>query len=157
MKQRRLAALLVFLVSVAGCFKLQPVAGPEPAIGEKVAFDITDMGRVQLGGSMGPEISRVEGRLLDAENGDYLLGVTSVTTLRRGTQVWSGERVRIDKQYVSRTYVRKFSRGRTAVASALLAGVFVVILGKSLGIDWTGDSPLPPKPDTGGTLVPRGR
>jgi hypothetical protein len=157
MKHRRHVALLVFLVSVAGCFKLQPVAGLEPRVGEVVAFDITDMGRVQLGGSMGPEIRQVEGRLLDAENGDYLLGVTSVKTLRRGTQVWSGERVRISKLHVARTYERRFSRGRTLVAGAVAAGAFVLVFGKSLGINWTGDNPLPPKPDTSGTLVPRGR
>lgn len=153
--QRNHVALLVFLVLVAGCFSLQPAIGPEPQVGQLVAFEITDMGRVQLGGSMGPEISQVEGRLLEAENGDYLLGVTSVKTLRRGTQVWSGERVRIEKRYVARTYERRFSRGRTVFASAVMAGAFVLVFGKSLGVNWSGDSPLPKKPDSVDALVPR--
>lgn len=154
--QRHFAGLLVYLVLVAGCFSLQPVAGPEPKVGGVVAFDITDMGRVKLGGSMGPEIYQVEGRLLEAENGDYLLGVTSVKTLRQGTQVWSGERVRIEKEHVARTYERKFSRRRTLVASAVMAGAFVLVFGKSLGVNWTGDDPINKQPpESIDALVPR--
>jgi hypothetical protein len=35
-----------------------------PAVGEKVAFDVNDAGRVALGGSLGPEIAQIEGRVV---------------------------------------------------------------------------------------------
>ncbi len=40
--------------------------GVAPEIGNEMAFDITDVGRVGLGPSMGPEIAQVEGRLVRA-------------------------------------------------------------------------------------------
>ena len=69
-----------------------------------------------------PEISKVEGRLLDSENGDYIVGVTSVRTIRYGLQVWSGERVRIQQAHVARTYQRRLSRSRTAMFGLAAAG-----------------------------------
>ena len=158
MKLKRFAGLAVFLGAVAGCYSLQPVTGPGPKVGDVVAFDISDLGRVHLGGSMGPEISQVEGRLLDSENGDFIVGVTSVRSIRYGLQVWSGERVRIQQQHVARTYQRRFSRGRTAALGLAAAGGFVFLFGRSLGVLFGGgeDEPTNP-PDTADALVPRRR
>ena len=63
--------------------QLEPIRGSSPVLGTRVALDVNDVGRVALGGSMGPEIDRVEGRLIERDNGEYLLGVTSVSLLRR--------------------------------------------------------------------------
>jgi hypothetical protein len=130
----RRISLAVFVVLLTGCYALQPARGPEPKNGDQVAFEITDAGRVFLGGAMGPEIDLVEGRLLDSENGEYVLGVTSVKTLRGGVQVWSGERVRIEKQHVSRMYEKRFSRGRTMALGVVMAGGMAILFGKSLGV-----------------------
>jgi hypothetical protein len=93
-----------------------------------VAFDVTDVGRVALGGSMGPEISQVEGRLVEAQNGDYVLAVSAVRLLHGGQQIWSGERVRISKDHVGRVYERRFSKGRTvALGVAVVAGAAFVL------------------------------
>jgi len=147
--------LMMFTVLSAGCYSLQPALGPAPKSGDQVAFEITDLGRVYLGGAMGPEIGQIEGRLLDSENGEYVLGVTSVRTIRGGVQVWSGERVRIEKQYVARMYEKKFSKGRTLAMGVVAVGGFVILFGKSLSILGGGDSPLPVPPDTQNTLVAR--
>jgi hypothetical protein len=147
--------LVVFTVLSAGCYSLQPALGPAPKSGDQVAFEITDLGRVYLGGAMGPEIGQVEGRLLDSENGDYVLGVTSVKTIRGGVQVWSGERVRIEKQYVARMYERKFSKGRTLAMGIVAVGGAVLLFGKSLGVLGGGDTPKPPPIDTFPSLVAR--
>jgi hypothetical protein len=147
--------LVAFTVLSAGCYSLQPALGPAPKNGDQVAFEITDLGRVYLGGAIGPEIGQIEGRLLDAENGDYVLGVTAVRSLRGGVQVWSGERVRIEKQYVSRMYERKFSKGRTLAMGVVAVGGMVFLFGKNLAVFGGGDSPIPPKPDTVISLVAR--
>jgi len=147
--------IVVFTVLSAGCYSLQPALGPAPKSGDQVAFEITDLGRVYLGGAMGPEIGQIEGRLLDSENGDYVLGVTSVRTIRGGVQVWSGERVRIEKQYVARMYEKKFSKGRTLAMGIVGVGGAVFLFGRSLGVFGGGDTPLPIPPETTATLVAR--
>jgi hypothetical protein len=70
-----------------------------------------------LGGSLGPEISQIEGRVLERADGEYVLAVSNVRLLRGGEQVWAGEHVRIKSDYVTSTYARRFSRQRTLVAS----------------------------------------
>jgi hypothetical protein len=132
-------------VLLAGCYELQPVSGSTPQPGQKVAFDVTDVGRVALGGSMGPEISQVEGNLIQRENGDYLLGVTSVSLLRGGVQTWKGEQVRLKPEYVGNVYERRLDKGKTFVAAALGAGIAVGVMSQGLLGSSGSDEPTNPK------------
>jgi hypothetical protein len=141
---------LLAAVLLAGCYSLEPVQGPTPAVGAEIAFDINDAGRVALGGSMGPEIAQIEGRLVEKGSADYLVKVTSVHLLRGGEQTWSGESVRIRSEYVSSVYEKKFSKSRSVVAGAIGVGIAAAIAGRSLlggGMADPGKSP----PDTGHT------
>jgi len=122
----RITRFAVLSVLLTGCYELEPVRGTAPQPGTQVAFDVTDVGRVALGGSMGPEIGQVEGRLIERDNGDYLLGVTSVSLLRGGVQVWKGEKVTFKPEYVGNIYERRLSKGRTFMFAA--AGVSAVAL-----------------------------
>ena len=124
---RTLAAVLL-----VGCYTFEPVQGPSPAVGTEIAFDINDAGRVALGGSMGPEIAQVEGRLLEKGPAEYLVAVTDVHLLRGGEQVWSKEPVRIKSEYVSSVYEKKFSTARTVALSAIGVGIIAAIAGRSL-------------------------
>jgi hypothetical protein len=137
-----------------GCYSLQPIGGVTPAVGTQVGFDITDAGRAALGGTMGPEIDQVEGTLLEATNGDYVLSVSGVKMLRGGHQAWTGERVQIKKEHVSRTYERRFSKGRTLVLAGVLVAGAVVLSGGAPGI-WDPGSGDGIGDDTLITLRPR--
>jgi hypothetical protein len=127
-------------ILVAGCYTLQPVTGATPEVGARVAFDLTDAGRMALGGSMGPEIAQIEGRLVEKDNGGYLVSVTAVRLLRGGEQVWAGERVRLDRDYLGRTYERRFSPGRTIALSVVgIGGIAAFLLTRSLLASGTDD------------------
>jgi len=115
-----------------GCYTFEPVQGPTPALGTEVAFDINDAGRVALGGSMGPEISQIEGRLVEKGAEDYLVAVTAVHLLRGGEQVWSKEPIRIKSEYVTSVYEKKFSKAKTIALSAVGVGIVVALAGRSL-------------------------
>src|SRR5438045_8403952 len=106
-------SMVVSSVLLAGCYTLEPAKGPSPELGTRIAVDINDVGRVALGGSMGTEISQVEGRLISNTNDEYLLAVDAVRFLRGNEQVWTGEPVRIKKDYTSNSYERRSSRGHT--------------------------------------------
>lgn len=127
MTSRLRVPLLAALVLVAGCYTLKPVAGPVPDVGNRVAFDVNDVGRVALGGAMGPEIARIEGLLVQKDTG-YVLAVSGVQLLRGGTQVWSGEQVSLKPEFLTNVYERKFSLGRTLTAGVVGIGGFVAFL-----------------------------
>jgi len=144
------------LTGLAGCYTLQPVGTVVPHEGTRVAFGVNDMGRAALGGSMGPEIDQVEGNLLESDTDAYLLSVTSVRSLRGGEQRWAGEAIRIKREFVSNTYVRKFSASRTVAVSALGAvAIAAIVKGSLLGEGSIED--LPPDTSNVGTArrIPR--
>lgn len=130
----RLTGLAVFGVLTAGCYTLLPAGGAAvPAPGTPVVLQINDVGRVSLGGQMGPEIERVDGRLVGSENGEYQVSVASVKLVRGGEQIWSGENVLIKSDYVSALYTKRLSKGRTVAMSAFLAlGVTAFVVKRDL-------------------------
>src|SRR4051794_14171659 len=97
------------------CYSLEPSAALVPVPGTRLAFSINDVGRVALGGSMGPELRRVEGNLQSKDGDDYVVNVTGVELLQGGYQTWAGETVRIKSSYVSAIYEKRFSKARTAL------------------------------------------
>lgn len=128
----RNAGIAAMGLNLVGCYTLQPARGATPAIGERVAFDVNDAGRAALGGSMGPEIGQIEGRLLQRDTAQYLVAVSAVRLIRGGEQVWSGEPVRIKPDYVATTYTRHFSKGRTIALSAVGVGAVAFLVTRSL-------------------------
>ena len=153
MRLTRLTGVVVASVLMAGCYTLQPTMGVSPEIGNEMAFDITDVGRVGLGASMGPEIAQIEGRLVSRENAEYLVAVNNVKYLRGGEQPWKGEQVRLKSEYVGSTYQRHFSKGRTIALSAAGLGGAAFLLTRSL-IGSARDDPPTTPPDGTAIRVP---
>jgi hypothetical protein len=147
----RVFRLILFGVCVAGCYTLQPARGGLPPVGSRVAFDVTDSGRVALGGAMGPEIAQVEGRLVSKEDTAYVLAVSAIRLLRGGEQVWAGEQVRLRRSHVGSAYVRRFATGRSiAVGTTVVGGFAAFLITRALrGEGNEGDGRIPP--DTGQT------
>ncbi len=134
---RKLSGLAGASMLVAGCYTMEPVQGAVPAAGTEIAFDISDVGRVALGGTIGPEISQVQGRLLD-KTPDFLVAVSAVEFLRGGEQTWQGQQVHIKPEYVTAVYERRFSRSKSLMLAGLgvAAGVAIAtrgILGSGTG------------------------
>jgi hypothetical protein len=144
----RLFGMVAIGIPLSGCYTLEPVRGTAPTPGSQVAMDVNDAGRVALGGSMGPTISQVEGRLIERDSSHYLIAVSGVQLLQGGEQVWSGERVRLNSDYVSSVYERRFSKSRTAVMTAASVGTLAVILAKSLFVSPAPQVDIKLPPDT---------
>jgi hypothetical protein len=127
------------MITVAGigllttsCYNLQPTSVAVPQPGTRIAFAINDVGRVALGGSMGPELRRVEGAFQSKNGDDYLVNVSGVQLLQGGFQSWAGESVRINSSYVSAVYERKFSKAKTALAVGGMAVATVMFSSKGV-------------------------
>jgi hypothetical protein len=139
----------------AGCYTWEPARGPEPLLGTPVAFDINDVGRAALGGSMGPEIGTIEGRLVQQDSAGFQVAVTGVQFLRGGEQRWTGEQVRVKREFVSSVYERHFSATRSVALGAGAIGMVVALAGKSLIGSGQGEPGKTP-PDTSHTArLPR--
>ena len=137
-------------ITLVGCYELQPTGGTVPQPGKVIGLDISDAGRVALGGSMGPEIGQVEGRLIQSDNTDYVIGVTSLHLLRGGEQVWHGEEVHVKKEYVTSVYERRFSASRSAALAAAGIGAVAYIASRAIAGSGSPDNPISPG-DTGHT------
>jgi hypothetical protein len=110
----RIASLAAVALSLTtGCYAVQPIATAKPSPGTRVQMSINSEGRVALGGSMGPEIRRVEGSLVSLQENEYVVSVTGVNYLNGIFQPWKGETVRINTNLVSGLYEKRFSPGRT--------------------------------------------
>jgi hypothetical protein len=146
-----IAVVLLGILST-GCYTLRPVYGVVPEVGNEVAFDVTDAGRIALGGAMGPEISQIEGRLVEKQDGEYLVAVSAVRLIRGGQQVWRGEKVRVKTEHLGATYERRFSRGRSiALGVAAVGGFAAFLITRSLLTSGGDDSR--PDPDPGNSFV----
>ena len=121
-----------FACLLVGCYTLQPTGGVTPAPGKTIGLDINDAGRVALGGSMGPSIARVEGRLVSRDSVEYVLAVTDVHLLVGGDQVWSGETVHIKSEYVSSMLERRLSVARSVALGAAGIGAVAILATQTL-------------------------
>ena len=124
--------LVALCVLATACYTLQPAAGGAAPLGTEMAFDINDAGRLALGGSMGPEIAQIEGRLVERDSSEYVVAVTGLKLLRGGEQVWRGERVRLKSAYVSSLYEKRFSRSKSIAMGAVGLGVIAAVVGRSI-------------------------
>lgn len=143
MLRLRLAAIGLGACVAAGCYTMQPVATTAVAEGKEVAFDVSDVGRVALGGAMGPSLSQIEGRLVRRDSGEMLVAVSSVRFLTGGTQTWSGEPVRLKPEYIATSYNRRLSKSRTLAASAVGLGAVAFIVTRSVSGGGDVDAPRP--------------
>ena len=137
---------------LAGCYTFVPAGQITPQPGTVIALDINDRGRVALGGSIGPEVSQIEGRVVSMDTSEYVLHVTGLHFLRGGEQAWSGELVHIRTEFVSSRYERRFSPVRSALLGAVAVGAVALVATKGLGGLGTGDTDQR-KPDTTATQI----
>ena len=81
-------------------------------------------------------------RLIERSNGEYLLGVTSVSLLRGGgVQTWKGEQVVVKPEFVSTVYERRLDKARTGLFAAAVVGGVIAIASQSLLASGTEDTP----------------
>lgn len=137
--RRAVAAGVAFMHLVTGCYVYAP-ATTAPSPGTAIGFEVTDAGRVALAERFGPGVTRIEGRVAEATADEYAVNVSAVSQIGVGRSRWSGELVRLRRDYVSRSETRTLSRGRTAIAvGAAIVGFAAIVAGVSLAANG-GDS-----------------
>ena len=151
---RRIVVAVTLLVST-GCYTMQPVSEQPFPVGITVELVINDAGRAALRSMMGPEVAKVQGRLVQKDSTGYTVAVTQLGLLRDGTQVWSGERVSIKSEYVNYVAERRFSRRRTAVVTAAVLSVVAIVFTQSIKGALSGDDGKVPSDTAVAVRYPR--
>ena len=132
-----------------GCYVYTPVSG-RPAPATYIALDITDRGRVGLGDLIGPAATRVEGVVTAETDSIYSMSVAAVGYMNGQQNRWSGEPLTVRKDFIGSVRERKFSRGRTFLASGgAVGGILFFALTRGLfgfGGGDGGGSKEPPEP-----------
>lgn len=141
--QKRCVTLVV-LAALQGCYNYAPLETGVPAVGETVELQISDRGRLELNERLGRGVSKIEGRLTSVTDDLYLINVAAVSYLGGERNRWSGESMRLNRDYVDNAAVRKLSKRRTWIAASLaVVGVGVFIATRGLLVDFLGGSDDP--------------
>jgi hypothetical protein len=143
-----------FLPAVA-CYEYAPLPAAAPPIGETVAFDITDQGRVALADRFGPGVARIEGKIARADTSVYVVNVFSVAHLNGDKAMWSGETTSLQRSYLGTVSGRQFSRSRTAIVAVAVAGVVAAfIVSRNLSGSFAGSPSDPTQHPPVSTRIP---
>lgn len=149
MQFRRLCAVIAVVPAALGCYSYAPLetsAGVQA--GEHIAVEITDRGRAELSDRLGSGVLRLEGTLTRTDSADLVMNVWRVAQIGGPTERWSGESVRLKREYASSVQTRTLNRGKTyLVAGGVVAGL--VLFTKTfdlLGFATGGEDNGPPDP-----------
>ena len=134
---RLLASGICFLALVlSGCYVTVPVSQSTLQPGDRVRVQLTDQGADDLSRYLGPNVSTVDGRLVQNSDGVLALSVTSVALRSGEEQYWKGEQVTIPRTTVANVQGRKLSYWRSGlIGAAVLAGALSIglVSGSSSG------------------------
>src|SRR5687768_141037 len=103
MQFRMLCVVIGVLPAALGCYQYAPLdTSSGVQAGEHVAVEITDRGRAELGDRLGSGVVRLEGTLTTSDSVDLVMNVWRVAQISGPTARWSGESIRLKREYASR-------------------------------------------------------
>ena len=150
MQFRRLVWGLGVVPAALGCYQYAPLeTSTGVQAGEHVAVEISDRGRSELGGRLGPGVLRLEGTLTRSDSAELEISVWRVAHVSGPTSRWSGESVRFRREFASSVQTRTLNRGKTylvtgaAVVGVVLFSKSIDLFGFSTGDDEPGENPPP--------------
>jgi hypothetical protein len=101
--------------------------------GKEISFELNDQGRVAVGDRLGPELLRIDGRLLSVADSQFELSVAAVRGIGGDVTRWSGETVRIQQAYTKQVFERRLDKRRTTYfVAGVVATVAAFIATRSL-------------------------
>lgn len=126
------ALAAVLLAASTGCYAYRPVE--TAPVGERVALQISDRGRVGLAERFGPGLAEIRGQLVSQESNEYVVNVLRVSQISGISSPWSGELARVDRSFVGTVRQRQLSPVRTSLMAVGAATVaYFIANGKIVG------------------------
>lgn len=139
---------VVAAVVSQGCYAYVPLETASSPVGQTVALQITDRGRVELADRFGPGLARIEGLVTSADSDDVVMNVFQVAHVDGLRNRWSGEMVRVQRGLVGRLEERKLSRSRTFALVAVATGTMAALVASQGLFGWfSGEDQVVPPDD----------
>jgi hypothetical protein len=116
----------ILCVLLGGCYMYVAPERPTALAGREIQLSLTDAGAVALAPVIGPAAESVAGKVVEDRRDAIVLALENVHH-RDGQAVrWRGERVAVDRAFVSTAGERVFSPVRTAFFSGIVGTALVV-------------------------------
>ncbi len=144
------SGVAAFAASITGCYTYAPRTFVEVSPRAMVAAQISDVGRVALAEPIGSGVERVEGQVVQNDDGAVRLMVSEVRFLSGVSNKWQGQELTLRPQDVRSVGQRTFSRQRTIAAVIIGALAAGLIFTAGFSNIFSGDS----SPDKGGGQPP---
>jgi hypothetical protein len=141
------AAAVALSVTLTACYEYRPVETMAPPVGEQVALQITDQGRVNLAGRFGSGVAEIQGRVVSNQGNEFVVNVFRVSQIGGASAAWSGEVTSIDRSFVGSVKGRQISPVRTTLLGAIGATVLYFVINRDLIGSFSGgreEEPPPP-------------
>ena len=133
------------LLASGGCYNYVVLSTPDPQPGTRVAAELTDSGAAELAAYLGPNVSTVDGQLVNLTGRELMVSVVSVRHRNGVEDFWKGESVTVPRGDIATLHERKLAVGRSVFLVVGGAGAAVALL-RAFGVVGTGSSAggLPP-------------
>ena len=132
---------LVLLVITTGCYTYRPVSAAGPEAGSRITAEVSREGATALSPLLGPDVSEVNGNVVEAGTDTLRVSVLSVTSQRGIPASWRGELVPLPRENLKYVGERHLATGGTVLLGAGLAsGLYLLyrLLGGPAIIEGTG-------------------
>jgi len=135
-RREGLAGVLLALStwSTTGCYVHRATPGVT-APGTTLVVVLNDRGRAELAQSVGPNVDRLEGRVLAVTDSTVALSMRSSRTFAGDEARWTGERLEVRTSGARGFQQRALSRGRTfALVGAAVIGFVALVATRTLNV-----------------------
>lgn len=129
------------LMSTTGCYTYRPVTAPGPEAGARITAVVSGAGATALSPLLGPDVSEVNGRVVEAGTDTLRVSVMSVTSQRGIPASWRGELVPLPRANLNSVGERHLATGGTVLFGVgLTSGLYLLyrLLGGPGIIEGTG-------------------
>ena len=115
----RFSLLALVLSAAGGCYRLTPVEGGAPDPGLEVRLSLSDEGSVRMAPLVGPRITAIDGRVLEAGDTAFVLAVSAVVGQGGRSMAWSNERLTVPRTAVPSVQTRTLDRKKTWIETTV--------------------------------------
>lgn len=122
-------ASAAFLMSGCYGFVQKPVTDVAP--NDVIEASISDAGRVALAERAGPEITRLQGKVVSRSDTAMNVRVSQVLYIRGASSRWQGQELTLRNQDVTQVSERIFSRRRTLVLAIAIGALAAIALNQT--------------------------